>query len=128
MPLIFPTQLRVLVLERGPLPIGASTRNAGFACFGSLSELLDDAAARPFGEVLDLVAKRYRGLMRLRERLGDRTIDYRPFGGFELFRDNERDRFEDCLEAMDSYNQAIAGITGRPDTYRRADSEISRFL
>ena len=29
---------RVLVLERGIFPTGASTKNAGFACFGSLSE------------------------------------------------------------------------------------------
>ena len=32
----------ILVLERGVLPQGASTKNAGFACFGSLSEILDD--------------------------------------------------------------------------------------
>lgn len=36
--------LDVLVLERGALPEGASTRNAGFACFGSPSELLADLA------------------------------------------------------------------------------------
>ena len=30
--------LNVTVLERGFLPTGASTKNAGFACFGSLSE------------------------------------------------------------------------------------------
>ncbi len=28
---------RIVVLERGALPTGASTRNAGFACFGSLT-------------------------------------------------------------------------------------------
>lgn len=32
----------IAVLERGLLPKGASTKNAGFACFGSVSELLDD--------------------------------------------------------------------------------------
>src|SRR6185312_8405304 len=32
--------LKVTVLERGFLPSGASTKNAGFACFGSLSEQL----------------------------------------------------------------------------------------
>ena len=32
-------QARVLVLERDVLPNGASTKNAGFACFGSVSEL-----------------------------------------------------------------------------------------
>jgi len=31
---------RVLVLERSLLPTGASTRNAGFACMGSPTELL----------------------------------------------------------------------------------------
>ena len=35
-------QLKVVVVDRGFLPYGASTRNAGFACFGSVSELLDD--------------------------------------------------------------------------------------
>ena len=30
--------LKVLVLERGFLPSGASTKNAGFACFGTVSE------------------------------------------------------------------------------------------
>ena len=33
---------KILVLEKGTLPQGASTKNAGFACFGSLSEILDD--------------------------------------------------------------------------------------
>ncbi len=33
---------KILVLEKGILPQGASTKNAGFACFGSLSEILDD--------------------------------------------------------------------------------------
>ncbi len=30
----------VLILERGIIPSGASSRNAGFACFGSFTELL----------------------------------------------------------------------------------------
>ena len=33
---------KILVLEKGILPQGASTKNAGFACFGSLSEIIDD--------------------------------------------------------------------------------------
>jgi len=28
---------KVIVLEKGVLPCGASTKNAGFACFGSVS-------------------------------------------------------------------------------------------
>ena len=30
---------RVALIERGILPLGASTKNAGFACFGSISEI-----------------------------------------------------------------------------------------
>ncbi len=33
---------KILILEKGLLPQGASTKNAGFACFGSLSEIIDD--------------------------------------------------------------------------------------
>ena len=32
----------ILILEKGILPQRASTKNAGFACFGSLSEIIDD--------------------------------------------------------------------------------------
>ena len=35
-------QRSVLVMERGVFPTGASIRNAGFACFGSVTEILDD--------------------------------------------------------------------------------------
>ena len=37
----FPNK-KVTVIERGYLPTGASSKNAGFACIGSPSELLDD--------------------------------------------------------------------------------------
>ena len=33
---------KILILEKGMLPEGASTKNAGFACFGSISEIMDD--------------------------------------------------------------------------------------
>jgi len=36
------SKLKIVVLERGLFPDGASNRNAGFACFGSPSELLED--------------------------------------------------------------------------------------
>lgn len=44
---------KILVLEKGVLPEGASTKNAGFACFGSMSELLDDLRSHSEGIVLE---------------------------------------------------------------------------
>ncbi len=35
-------KLNIIILERGILPMGASSKNAGFACFGSPGELLED--------------------------------------------------------------------------------------
>ena len=40
----------------------SSTKNAGFACFGSPSELLDDLKNHTEAEVTALVAKRYQGI------------------------------------------------------------------
>ena len=45
----------ILVLEKGMLPQGASTKNAGFACFGSLSEILEDLKSHSEEEVFNLV-------------------------------------------------------------------------
>ena len=34
--------LKITILERNTIPLGASTRNAGFACFGSPTEIIHD--------------------------------------------------------------------------------------
>ncbi len=92
--------MKVVVIDRGPLPIGASTRNAGFACFGSLSELLDDQKHSSREDVLELVAQRYEGLCRLRERYSDAALGYKAWGGYEIFRDEYNDLYTQCLDAM----------------------------
>jgi glycine/D-amino acid oxidase-like deaminating enzyme len=74
----------ILVLERGLLPLGASSRNAGFACFGSLTELLSDIQRMGQDAALNLLERRFRGLHVLRQKLGDESIGYEHFGGFEL--------------------------------------------
>ncbi|MEL6674182.1 MAG: FAD-dependent oxidoreductase [Bacteroidota bacterium] len=75
---------RVLVVERGLLPTGASTRNAGFACFGSLTELLEDEEKIGADEMLHLASMRWHGLQLLLARLGEEAMDYRNYGGYEI--------------------------------------------
>ena len=86
---------RVLILEKGMLPQGATTKNAGFACFGSLSELIDDLQSHSPEEVFDLVSKRWQGLQLLRTNLGDKNIDFQQNKGFELCKDEAF--FEECI-------------------------------
>src|SRR3954463_12789600 len=68
------SDLKVTVLERGFLPSGASTKNAGFACFGSLSEQISYLKRCSEEDVMRLVDYKWRGLQRLRENLGDANI------------------------------------------------------
>ena len=118
---------KILILERGPLPVGASTRNAGFACFGSVSELLDDMTESPEDEVWALVERRWKGLQRLRALLGDAAIRYEPLGGFELFRAEEAERYETCADQITAFNQRLKSITGLAETYQRTHEAAADF-
>jgi len=54
--------LKVLVLERGFLPTGASTKNAGFACFGTVSEQIAYLDRSSEEEVLRMVDYKWQGI------------------------------------------------------------------
>lgn len=118
---------KVLVLERGPLPAGASTRNAGFACFGSLSELLDDRDQNGEASMWSLLEKRWQGLARLRQRLGDFPMAYEEKGGYEIFRPEEESVFQTCAEAIPHFNRELSAMIGRKEVYQVADALIPRF-
>lgn len=99
---------KILILEKGVLPHGASTKNAGFACFGSPSELLSDLKNHSEKEVFQLVKKRWEGLQLLRETLGDKAIDYQDKKGHELFTDKEL--FENCRQQLPYLNALLSPL------------------
>lgn len=101
---------KILVLEKGILPQGASTKNAGFACFGSISEIIDDLKTHSEEEVIQLVKKRVEGLQLLRKRLGDEVLDYKPFGGYELFLKKEEAFFNECVSKIPFINDILKPI------------------
>jgi glycine/D-amino acid oxidase-like deaminating enzyme len=114
---------KILVLEKGPLPQGASTKNAGFACFGSLSEINDDLKTHTEEEVLQLIQMRWQGLALLRKRLGDKVIDFKPYGGYELFLKDDTNGYEECLRRMPFINEVLKPLF-RNDVFAR---EVDRF-
>ncbi|WP_298144182.1 FAD-dependent oxidoreductase [Flavobacterium sp.] len=97
----------IAILEKGILPEGASTKNAGFACFGSSSELLDDLNTSNEEAVIELVSKRKEGLNLLRKTLGDSAINYEPFGGYEVFLEKDESLFNTCLMRLDYLNELL---------------------
>jgi gamma-glutamylputrescine oxidase len=107
-------QYNVLVLEKGTLNDGASSKNAGFACFGSASELLGDMETMSEMAVLSLVEMRFQGLKRLRSLLGEKALGFEPCGGHELFSANERQLYEKCAEQLDRLNRLLSPIVGGP--------------
>lgn len=113
---------RVLVLERGLLPTGASTRNAGFACMGSATEILDDLQHMDEAEVLGLFEARKKGLEKLRKRLGDSNIGYRTNGSYELISDKETE----ALDNLDYLNKLLQPITKQP-AFKTANHKIKDF-
>jgi gamma-glutamylputrescine oxidase len=115
----------VLVLERGFLPEGASTKNAGFACFGSAGELLSDLSHIPEDVVWETVNLRWKGLQLLRKRLTDRQLDYHGYGGYELFR--ERHGYERCITALGRLNAAMRQHVGLKDCYAPAPAKGRMF-
>jgi gamma-glutamylputrescine oxidase len=110
--------LSVTILERGFLPQGASTRNAGFATFGTMTEIIDDLKNQSESTVFELVERRFRGLRRLRERVGDRNLQYEAVGGHEIFRDLDVEIFKNCVEQVNHFNHLLKNITGLNNTYQ----------
>lgn len=116
--------LKVLVLERGFLPTGASTKNAGFACFGTVSEQLESLKHSSEDEVARLVSYKWRGLQRLRQNLGDANIHYYQHGGYELFLDGETRHAEKCIDKIPYLNKLLKEAIGETDIYAVADDKI----
>lgn len=103
-------EAKILILEQGSLPEGGSTKNAGFACFGSLTEIMDDLKTHTEEEVIQLVEKRWRGLQLLRKNLSDTAIDFKPYGGYELFLSHQSTAFEEALQKMHFVNEILKPI------------------
>lgn len=119
--------LSVVLVERGSLPTGASTRNAGFACFGSPTELLDDLSKHSEDEVFGLVEKRWKGLQQLRKRMGDAAMEYKEWGGYEIFQQKDTKDYQQCMDQLDYLNKQVASIVGSKTVFQNADSRISDF-
>jgi len=106
---------KIVILERSYLPLGASTKNAGFACFGSVTELLDDLENTPKERVWDTVKLRFEGLERLLQRFSAKDLNYENCGSYDLIMDEEELMFYGSKLAYLNYQ--IEFITGKKDCY-----------
>ncbi len=113
--------LKITILEQGVIPSGASTKNAGFACFGSISELRNDIASLGKEGMVSLVQKRIDGLKRTETRLGAKAIDLQINSGFELlFHD------QPLKDEIEQINELLNPIFGKK-VYHLASEKIHHF-
>jgi gamma-glutamylputrescine oxidase len=120
-------KLKVSIIDRGIIPTGASTRNAGFACFGSLSELVYDAKTMGTDKMLKLVEMRYKGLERIRKYFDEDVIDFELCGGYELFDAKSTIATEEIENSIEYINSLLKPITDAKKTFRLQDEKISVY-
>ncbi len=110
---------RIGVFEKSAFGDGGTTRNAGFACFGSPAELLEDRRDLGDAAALELVRQRLDGLQTLRAWLGDAAIGYVPCGSHALYLPDGSGMSPVALEALRDLNAWVAPVTGSAETFRR---------
>lgn len=98
----------IKILERGANPYGASTKNAGFACFGSVSELMEDIKLNGIDQCKGLLRMRWQGLEILKKRVPHDVMHYRNCGGTEYFKPSDDALATSCMDQIDYYNELIA--------------------
>ncbi|MFN5022667.1 MAG: NAD(P)/FAD-dependent oxidoreductase [Chitinophagaceae bacterium] len=107
-------KMQITILERGVIPSGASTRNAGFSCFGSVSELMYDIALMGEANMLETVKMRYDGLQKIQRTFDKKVIDYDQFGGYELFEKNGPYDIQQLDKDIAYLNKILAPVLKTP--------------
>lgn len=112
----------IAIIERGLIAEGASTKNAGFACFGSLTEFLDDQLKMSDPAILELVQQRREGLDLLINTLDEKAIGYKLNSGYELFFDKSPPE----LEQLETVNNLLYPLFKSP-VFQLNNSKIGSF-
>lgn len=118
----YPTS-RIIVLEKALIGAAASSKNAGFACFGSVSEILDDIKTFGIDTAFELIKMRWEGLQLLEKTNGRKAIGLDITGGYELFTEQDSELFLECLKFTEVLNKELGFIgdqvykVNKPNTY-----------
>lgn len=101
---------KIALIERSTLPKGASTKNAGFACFGSISEMYDDLKKSSEEKLINLISTRWEGLQKLQSYFKKHEIADLEFnGGYEIFVDP--DEFNTYQNKLEYFNEIVCRAT-----------------
>jgi len=120
---------QILVLDKLPIGAAASSRNAGFACFGSPTELIDDLRLNSRPEVVQTLQKRYSGIQKLKKEIEEFKLNLHQDGGYEVFSTDDRTNLGNLEEILRETNSLCeeAGIGKEVYTARSVKSFHTNF-
>lgn len=116
---------RIIVVDRGHLPTGGSTKNAGFLCFGSVGELMANITQYGESETIEIIKRRIEGLRLLRESTADDDIGYQACGGYEVT--TSQAELEDLAQHIPYLNQLMKSAFGLDHTFSLTDHQIGNL-
>ncbi len=116
---------RVLVLDQFQLGFGATSKNAGFICFGSPTELLE--TQKNFGkEFLESqLRKKWHGHQILLKTFGASAVQAKMQGGAEVFTDVSS--FDAVFEEMIKLNELFKKVTKLSEQFSSMPSPFPLF-
>ena len=116
---------KITILERGYLPTGASSKNAGFTCFGSPTELYDDLKTMNEKLVWETFSNRYYGLQCLFELVSQSEINYSACKSWDLIESGVTNEIKN--EFIDYINEKSKEITGIDQIYSEDKQVANNF-
>lgn len=120
-------KLSIAIIERGIIPTGASTRNAGFACFGSATELLDDSFNMGEDKMLELVEMRHQGIEVIQNTFKPKAINMEIAGGYELMTSESGLTTKELGAKLKGLNATISKVIKKKNIFALANKKIKSF-
>ena len=118
------SHLNVMVMDRGGMTLGASSRNAGFVCFGSPTEILSDIETMGEEATVDLIRERYIGTQAIK-MIFKHNVELAFNGGSEVFREGSSRPSGLDMSELQLVNRLIERATGLRNGYREVDPSES---
>jgi glycine/D-amino acid oxidase-like deaminating enzyme len=120
------SKAKITIIERSTIPQGASTRNAGFACFGSPTEMLHDAALLGEDDMWKIVEMRYKGIRKIRKTFEDKQIDFDKCGGYECLKEDKHN-IDEIGSKLSWLNKGLEEISGEKKSFVFSNEKLLKF-
>ena len=117
--------LHITIIERNTTPLGASTRNAGFACFGSPTELIHNANTMGTDAMLHIVEQRHNGIEKIKAHFTAAAIGFDPCGGYECV-NRDYKGWNELNDQISWLNRCLQPVTGKEQSFTRTDEKLSQ--